>query len=58
MGEWIYMTEKFTVAYPRTKRLEVGDILLHSSEDVGIPYQLRLYMDPDITGKHAYFRLK
>ena len=52
------MTEKFTVAYPRTKRLEVGDILLHSSEDVGIPYQLRLYMDPDITGKHAYFRLK
>ena len=58
MGSWIYTTGKFIVAYPCTKRSEVGDTLRQLAEYVGIPDQLRSDMAPEITGKHAEFQDK
>ena len=55
-GAWIYTTGKFTVAYPYTKRSEVGDSLRRFANDVGIPEILRSDLTPDITVKNMEFQ--
>ena len=57
-GAWTYTTEKFTVAYPCTKRPEVVDMLRWFSGDVEIPDRLGSYMAPEITVNIQLFRIK
>ena len=53
MGERIYTTGKFTVAYPCIKSFEIVYTLQTFADDVGIPDIFRLYLVTEITGKHT-----
>ena len=46
------------MAYPFTKRSEVGDTIQQFSDDVGIPNRLRSDITPEITVNHKGFQAK
>ena len=56
IGAWIYTTKCFTVAYPCTKRSEVGDALRQFADNVGILEILKSDLAPEITEKYTEFK--
>ena len=57
-GAWIYTTGNFTVVYSCTNSSELGYNLQYFAGDIGIPYILRSYLVPEITGKHTEFQAR